>query len=154
MYWFLKCFQVYSGGLSSYALILMVVSFLQQHVREDARESKANLGVLLVEFFELYGVLFNYTRTAIRIIDDGAYLLKENASCYQGAGFGALCIEDPFDANNDVGKSSYGFPTVKKIFEHAYFHLLKSVTPASGSSSNQPQDNLRLVLRQFFPILF
>ena len=107
-----------------------------------------------MEFFELYGVLFNYTRTAIRIIDDGAYLLKENASCYQGAGFGALCIEDPFDANNDVGKSSYGFPTVKKIFEQAYFHLLKSVTPASGSSSNQPQDNLRLVLRQFLPILF
>lgn len=137
--------EVYSGGLSSYALILMVVSFLQQHVREDARESKANLGVLLVEFFELYGVLFNYTRTAIRIIDDGAYLLKENASCYQGAGFGALCIEDPFDANNDVGKSSYGFPTVKKIFEQAYFHLLKSVTPASGSSSNQPQDNLSIL---------
>jgi len=159
--------EVYSGGLSSYALILMVVSFLQQHVREDARESKANLGVLLVEFFELYGVLFNYTRTAIRIIDDGAYLLKENASCYQGAGFGALCIEDPFDANNDVGKSSYGFPTVKKIFEQAYFHLLKSVTPpASGSSSNQPQDNLSILsqilrvnddvldFRQFIATLF
>lgn len=69
--------EVYSGGLSSYALILMVVSFLQQHVREDARSGKANLGVLLVEFFELYGVHFNYTRTAIRITDDGAYLQKE-----------------------------------------------------------------------------
>ena len=58
----------------------MVVSFLQQHVREDARSTKANLGVLLVEFFELYGVHFNYTRTAIRITDDGAYLQKEEVS--------------------------------------------------------------------------
>ena len=73
-------FQVYSGGLSSYALILMVVSFLQQHVREDARSTKANLGVLLVEFFELYGLHFNCTRTAIRITDDGAYLPKDEVS--------------------------------------------------------------------------
>ena len=70
-------FQVYSGGLSSYALILMVVSFLQQHVREDARSPKANLGVLLVEFFELYGVHFNYTRTGIQVKEEGAYLPKD-----------------------------------------------------------------------------
>ena len=125
----------------------MVVSFLQNHLREDAREAKANLGVLLVEFFELYGVLFNYTRTAIRIIDDGGYMLKEDAMCYQGSGFGTLCIEDPFDPHNDVGKSSYGFPTVKKTFEQAYFHLLKSVTPGS----NPAQDNLRL---EFFKLCF
>ena len=58
----------------------MVVSFLQQHVREDARSTKANLGVLLVEFFELYGLHFNCTRTAIRITDDGAYLPKDEVS--------------------------------------------------------------------------
>ena len=58
----------------------MVVSFLQQHIREDARSNKANLGVLLVEFFELYGLQFNYTSTAIRITDDGAYLRKEQVN--------------------------------------------------------------------------
>ena len=58
----------------------MVVSFLQQHIREDARSNKANLGVLLVEFFELYGLQFNYTQTAIRITDDGAYLPKQHVS--------------------------------------------------------------------------
>ena len=55
----------------------MVVSFLQQHVREDARSPKANLGVLLVEFFELYGVHFNYTRTGIQVKEEGAYLPKD-----------------------------------------------------------------------------
>lgn len=76
--------EVYIGGLSSYALILMVVSFLQQHAREDARTTKANLGVLLVEFFELYGVHFNYTQTAIRITDDGAYLRKDEVIRIRG----------------------------------------------------------------------
>ena len=71
-------FQVYTGGLSSYALILMVVSFLQLHPRgEKAGSEKANLGVLLIEFFELYGRHFNYCNTAIKIIDGGAYVSKD-----------------------------------------------------------------------------
>ncbi len=73
----LECLQVYTGGLSSYALILMVVSFLQLHLRRDARTENPNLGVLLIEFFELYGRHFNYANTAISIIRGGAYLTKD-----------------------------------------------------------------------------
>jgi hypothetical protein len=40
--------QVFTGGLSSYCLILMVVSFLQLHPRHDAADATANLGVLLI----------------------------------------------------------------------------------------------------------
>ena len=44
-----KChFQVFTGGLSSYCLILMVVSFLQLHPRNDSADPAANLGVLLM----------------------------------------------------------------------------------------------------------
>ena len=56
--------------------------------------------------------------------------------CYQGGGYGTLCIEDPFDSHNDVGKSSYGFPAVKTTFEFTYFHLLKYVTPALNTKTN------------------
>ena len=59
------------------------------------------------------------------------------APCYQGGGYGTLCIEDPYDVNNDVGKSSYGFPNCKKTFEQAYFHFLKQFEP------KPPQCNLR-----------
>ena len=41
-------FQVFTGGLSSYCLILMVVSFLQLHPRNDSADPSANLGVLLM----------------------------------------------------------------------------------------------------------
>ena len=40
--------QVFTGGLSSYCLILMVVSFFQMHHRHDACTIEANLGVLLM----------------------------------------------------------------------------------------------------------
>ncbi|KAK1880630.1 Terminal nucleotidyltransferase 4A [Dissostichus eleginoides] len=58
--------EVFTGGISSYSLILMVISFLQLHPRIDARNPNENLGVLLIEFFELYGRHFNYSKTGIR----------------------------------------------------------------------------------------
>ena len=44
--------QVFTGGLSSYCLILMVVSFFQMHHRHDACTIEANLGVLLMGPFK------------------------------------------------------------------------------------------------------
>ena len=59
----------------------MVVSFLQLHPRgEKAGSEKANLGVLLIEFFELYGRHFNYCNTAIRVSDEGSYVAKDMVS--------------------------------------------------------------------------
>merc|ERR1712071_701178 len=46
--------EVFTGGISSYSLILMTISFLQLHPRPDATQPMANLGVLLIEFLELY----------------------------------------------------------------------------------------------------
>lgn len=69
--------EVWTGGIGSYSLILMTVSFLQLHPRIDARSMQANLGVLLIEFFEMYGRCFNYMKTAIRIRNGGCYLPKE-----------------------------------------------------------------------------
>ena len=44
----------YFGGLSSYALFLMIVSFLQRN--EYPREiSKVNLGKILINFLNYYG---------------------------------------------------------------------------------------------------
>lgn len=46
-------------------------------MRPDAGNPSNNLGVLLIEFFELYGRHFNYLRTGIRIKDGGAYISKD-----------------------------------------------------------------------------
>ena len=56
---------VFTGGLSSYCLILMIVSFLQTHHRRLSKDD--NLGVLLLEFLEHYGRNFNYDRLVISV---------------------------------------------------------------------------------------
>lgn len=133
--------EVYTGGLSSYALILMVVSFLQLHPRgEEAGSDKANLGVLLIEFYELYGRHFNYTTTGIKISDGGSYVSKDEIRLKgimtMGTGLGSLSIQDPYLPENDVGKSSYGIPVVKTAFEQAYLTLTKLVLPGGINYTN------------------
>ena len=56
--------EVWTGGISSYGLILMTVSFLQNHKRQEGRNKGINMGVLLIEFFELYGRKFNYEKVS------------------------------------------------------------------------------------------
>ncbi|POI26778.1 hypothetical protein CIB84_009471, partial [Bambusicola thoracicus] len=89
--------EVFTGGISSYSLILMAISFLQLHPRIDARRADENLGMLLIEFFELYGRNFNYLKTGIRIKNGGAYIAKEEIMKVMTNGYrpSMLCIEDP-----------------------------------------------------------
>ena len=63
--------EVWTGGLGSYALTLLVVNFFQQHPRKTAKESGESLGVLLLEFFELYGRNFNYEQNGIQVRNEG-----------------------------------------------------------------------------------
>jgi DNA polymerase sigma len=49
-----------------------------------------------------------------------------------GTGLGSLCIQDPCQPENDVGKSSYGIPVVKTAFEQAYLTLTQLVQQGSG----------------------
>ncbi|KAG5899841.1 hypothetical protein JTB14_012312 [Gonioctena quinquepunctata] len=126
--------EVFTGGISSYSLILMCISFLQLHPRQDTlRNSTANLGVLLIEFFELYGRKFNYIKTGIRIRDGGKYLDKDEMQreMVDGHRPSMLCIEDPLQPSNDIGRSSYGVLQVKRAFEFAYIVLTNVVHPLS-----------------------
>lgn len=123
--------EVFTGGISSYSLILMTVSFLQLHPRIDANFEWTNLGVLLIEFFELYGKKFNYLKTGIRVKDGGSYVRKEDIQRNMDNGYkpSLLCIEDPLMPENDVGRSSYGALQVKHAFEYAYHELCCRVMP-------------------------
>lgn len=121
---------MFAGGISSYSLILMCISFLQLHPRHNAYD-KANLGVLLMEFLELYGRKFNYIKTGISIKKGGQYLPKEELQreMVDGHRPSLLCIEDPLTPGNDIGRSSYGALQVKTAFEYAYIVLSNVVSP-------------------------
>uniref|UniRef100_A0A669BR38 Terminal nucleotidyltransferase 4A n=1 Tax=Oreochromis niloticus TaxID=8128 RepID=A0A669BR38_ORENI len=134
--------EVFTGGISSYSLILMAISFLQLHPRIDTSRPNINLGILLIEFFELYGRDFDYIKTAIRVKNGGAYLCKEEMLKEMGNGNrpSMLCIEDPVQPGNDVGRSSYGVLQVKQVFDFAYMVLSHSVSPLSRAYPNKDCD--------------
>ena len=104
--------EVFTGGISSYSLILMCISFLQLHPNQAyvMQTNEKSLGVLLIQFFELYGREFNYMKVGIKITNGGSYISKDGiqkdiTECFRS---GILCIEDPLTPDNDIGRSSYG----------------------------------------------
>ena len=115
--------EVNSGGINSYCLILLVVSFLQHHPRIRADSEDANLGVLLTEFFELYGRNFNYQRVGIRVDGNGSYFNKAEYSMEESI----LCIMNPLNPRNNIGWACYGMWNIKHAFECAYVTLARAL---------------------------
>lgn len=113
--------QVFTGGISSYSLSLMCISFLQMHPR-DIFHDRVNLGVLLLEFFELYGLSYNYSQMGFSIRNGGSYG-RQQFSVKPAP----LCIDDPLQPGNNVGRGSYGIVAIKQSFQWAFRVLNEAV---------------------------
>ncbi|VDM33572.1 unnamed protein product [Hydatigera taeniaeformis] len=117
--------EVWTGGLSSYALILMCISFLQQNAMKNESINSRNLGTLLLEFFEFFGIHFNYKTTGIKFSDHCSFISKDlfmkgmDRDQYPPL----LCIEDPLCPGNNVARRSYSSYRVLDAFKHAYLTL-------------------------------
>ncbi len=113
--------EVYYGGISSYSVILLLVSFLQLHPRNAAADANANLGVLLIEFFELYGRHFHYMKTGISVLDGGSYFPKDDGMQ------DFLYIKDPVNPTENASRGCFGMWQVKQAFDHAFLKLHSTV---------------------------
>ena len=138
--------EPYSGGVGSFLLQMMIVSFLQHREREEYRAigkpSECNLGALLLEFLELYGIDFNYCTTGISVRHDGKYFPKGHPSRRQNflhpRDGRLLAVENPFEPTMDVGQSSFKIWLVQRAFEVAVRVLMSMVSkpfevPSGGS---------------------
>jgi non-canonical poly(A) RNA polymerase PAPD5/7 len=67
-------------------------------LRNGEIDQSKNLGVLLVEFFEVYGRYFNYERTGICLRDGGSYYNKYDRGWNDYRTPGLLSVEDPQDS--------------------------------------------------------
>ncbi|XP_078478006.1 LOW QUALITY PROTEIN: terminal nucleotidyltransferase 4B-like [Lampetra planeri] len=157
--------EAFTGGVSSYCLTLMTVSFLQLHPRSEGTSPSANLGVLLLEFLELYGRQFNYGAAGIRVGgtagvrvggtagvrvggtaaaggagrrgSGGRYVGKGGARAGPGAFRPSpLYIEDPLTPGSDVGRSSFGALHVRQAFSSAFLTLSHAVGPLAHHYSS------------------
>lgn len=143
--------EVYTGGLGSYSIVCLAVSFLQMHpkVRNGEIDPEENLGVLVMEFFELYGCLFNYDEVGISLREGGTYFNKRQRGWFEYGKRGVLSVEDPADpckprfshlnahlftlyAANDISKGSFGFPKVRTAFAGAHSILTATAYIRAG----------------------
>ena len=121
--------EPYSGGLGSYSLICMIASFLMTHPLLQARliDPDENIGVLLLDFLELYGKNFNYEDVGISVVNK-KYFDKTERGWQNDKRTMQLSIEDPQDPSNDICKNSFYFSNVKQAFEHAFKLLVHLIT--------------------------
>lgn len=115
--------ETYTGGVGSFLLQMMVVSFLQHHGRvlgANHNDSKFNnLGHLLMGFLTLYGRDFNYTDLAISVRNGGSYFRKESRYWYDDGRPFLISMENPNEPSLDIGKNSYEMRIVKRSFDYA-----------------------------------
>jgi DNA polymerase sigma len=123
--------ETYTGGVGSYALTLMVISLLQLRSAsnrgsfEQALKGKCSftssddLGLALIDFFELYGKLLDY-RYGISVRGKGSYFDKRLRDDNPND---LLCIEDPADITNDVGRNSFNISPIRSVFHNAFVRL-------------------------------
>ncbi|GAB4823273.1 hypothetical protein N2152v2_010319 [Parachlorella kessleri] len=159
--------EVYSGGLGSYALLVMVAAFLQLHPsrqpssqggqrfsgagggsggrQQAAAPLETNLGVLLVDFFRLYGRSLNNDQVGVSCRRGGSFFNKRNKGFWQAERPWLLAVEDPNDPDNDLGRNSYNISRVRSAFDWAYNQL---------TAPSAPSESLLQRIMRLDPVLF
>ncbi|KAF9199538.1 hypothetical protein BGZ49_010324 [Haplosporangium sp. Z 27] len=119
--------ETFHGGIGSFLTVIMVMSFLQMHpkVRSKWIDPEENLGVLLIEFFELYGLCFNYDKVGLTVTDGGNYFLKNKDANNQR--HLCFCALDPNDPENDVGGGARNIARIRDYFASAFKTLVGAV---------------------------
>ena len=137
----------FTGGIGSYLLQLMIVSFLQHRSRGDLNRGYGgsgqhfNLGSLLLDFLELYGLDFNYVTTGISVRHDGYYFpkgqLDKKEYFWQPNRPTSIAVENPLDPTMDVGAGAYRIQMISRVFDHAFKTLLAYVSePMMGEETD------------------
>lgn len=142
--------NVHVGGLGGYATIIMCYHFLRLHpkITTDAMSALDNLGVLLIEFFELYGRNFSYDDLVLALDpenEEPKYVRKLKSPLQHSArSLFAIIIQDPADPSNNITRSSYNLRDLKKAFGGAYQLLLEKCYQLNAASYKERLGSLIL----------
>ncbi|MCL7036102.1 hypothetical protein MKW94_027898 [Papaver nudicaule] len=123
--------EVYSGGIGSYTLLSMLIAQLQLHWKgqyvQDRRASpEHNLGILLVNFFDIYGRKLNIWDVGVSCQNSGTFFLKTNRGFLNENRPHLLSVEDPQAPENDIGRNSFNFAQIRSAFGMAFSMLTSS----------------------------
>ncbi|CAH9135564.1 unnamed protein product [Cuscuta epithymum] len=126
--------EVYTGGIGSYGLLVMLIAMLRNH-RDFQASREQNLGVLLVGFFDLYGRKLNTSSVGLSCNGEGTFFQKRTKGFSIDGKANLISIEDPQAPENDVGKSSFNYFQVKSAFAMAFTTLTNTNAILESGSS-------------------
>jgi DNA polymerase sigma len=145
----------YTGGLTSYAVVLMVARYLQEQA------THLDAGSLLLGFLDFYGNTFDPRSTGISVarccyfsrlsplppapgprmyypsdaVARRAYRVSEGGNMALPYQFDPLYIEDPLAAENNVGRNCFRIWQIKRAWSEAHSGLLSAMdAPGNGES--------------------
>lgn len=136
-----KLNEVFTGGLGSFAIMCLVVHFLQAHPLIQGKLIRAddNLGVIFMELLEYYGKNLSMEHVAISLRGNRfTYSKDEKHPFYQERRPNSLSMDDPqtpIEWENDVTRGSFSIGPVRQTMEHA-FNILKVAFNEFRSTSN------------------
>ena len=119
--------EVYTGGVGSYALTVMLVAHLRTH---PGFGEEPNLGVLLLDFLELYGRQLNSEAVGVTAT---SFLSKARRGWCDERRPELFAIEDPADSSNDLARNSFNARAIRTAFDHAH-RLLSAPAQARTES--------------------
>lgn len=145
-----------TGGLSSYALVLMAASLLQQHVGLTSNTPLPGVGHLLVRFLEYFSALPD-THDALHavVVDSAARLqpkITRRAALASGAGHddhdaryeeavyaSSLLVQDPLSHRfSNISATAFRWGHVQRCFREALARLLDALQ-ATGAVPVLPE---------------
>lgn len=119
----------FSGGLTSFALILMILAGLGRCYEQ--RETKnLNASLVLLDFLKLYGAEFTMKTHAVKFkwfehdFDDIVPCLIYLTNKRETAIDRKLLILDPFDENNNIARTCFRFTRFQRVLQQFHFNLL------------------------------
>ncbi|KAF8020461.1 hypothetical protein BT93_G1006 [Corymbia citriodora subsp. variegata] len=126
--------QSYSGGLSSYCLVLLITRFLQ-HERHLGRSINQNFGSLLMDFLYFFGNVFDPREMRVSVRGSGLYLKRE-----RGYSIDPIHIDDPLFPTNNIGRNCFRIHQCIKAFAEAYSALKQELTwiQNNGDACSRP----------------
>lgn len=147
----------YSGGISSYAITLMVVAFLQfqklywmggypvYEYLKPYQMNHADLGYTIFQFLTFYTFYVDFKKWDILPLKEEAGLIPPGSSPIANSSWPdeKLNIIDPLNPENNVGKSSFKIDEIKQCFKEAwdvlspYFYQYNYFTLNQGSTADK-----------------
>ena len=127
----------FEGGLSSYNLFLLILSFAKyQSTYNSNSNEKNNLGYFLIQFLEFFGKIFDFKNYLINI--NSPYIYLNNYDIYSCGK--SLMILDPLTGFN-ASKSSFKIDEIQKTFLSAYnFFEKEKINYENDIDKNETND--------------